>query len=340
MSTDWSAGSFLDRLEREFGDIHGASGRCIAVSNGTTALHLCLLTLDLRPEDEVVITGWGFAAAANMVRMIGARPVFCDVDAESWVATAETIEPLIGARTKAVVVIHNYGVLSPLAPIQRLLQERGIILIEDCAEALFSRYDGGMAGCFGDLSTWSFQSTKTISCGEGGMVLAKSAAQLERMRLIRSHGMKSHPKYVHWELGHNFRLTNIQAAVAFAQLEKRDTIIENRRRIYDFYRAALADLPLQFQGVPAGVDPVFWGLGVRLAPGVRKSRAAVMAELAAAGIETRPGFVAFSAQPIYQADALPVSDELSASVFSLPYPADLNRQEIEHIVRALRAVLS
>jgi len=340
-STHWSAGPFLERLEAEFAALLGVgTDCCLAVANGTAALHLPLLALGLQPDDEVVITGWGFAAAANMTRLVGAKPVFCDVDADSWVATAETIAPVLSSRTRAVVVIHNYGIVSPMTEIVQLLRDRNIVLVEDCAESLFSRIDGDMSGSFADIAIWSFQATKTISCGEGGMVVSKSAALTEKMRLVRSHGMRTNPKYVHWELGHNFRLTNVQAAIAVAQLEKREEIIRTRRHVYDRYRASLNHLPVRLQHVPPDVEPVMWGLGMIADERVGKSRGEVMARLDEAGIETRPGFVAFSAQPIYRADPLPVSDRLSDNVFSLPFPPDLKDEDIDYIASSLAAVLA
>jgi perosamine synthetase len=187
------------------------------------------------------------------------------------------------------------------------------------------------------MASWSLQSTKTVACGEGGLLLVQDKDALDQARLVRSHGMRSEPKYMHVVVGHNFRLTNIQAAVACAQLEAFDRIATMRRQVYAAYVERLRELPVRLQAIPADVDPIMWALGLLPLPDVRRSRAEIMAAMAARGVETRPGFGSFSVQPMFRAPPMPVSDRLGAELLSVPFPADLSEAEMERIVSALRA---
>jgi perosamine synthetase len=341
-STMLSGGAYVERLETEFAQLHGLPGAAISVSNGTAALYLALLGLGVGPQDEVIVPGWCFAAAANMALACGAQPVFADVRADTWLIDPGAVEKLITPRTKAVIAVHTYGVVAEMPALAELARRHGLALIEDCAEALFSRLEGRLAGAFGDVSCFSFQATKTVTCGEGGMVLVQDAGLRERMRLIRNHGMRPERKYWHCLVGHNFRLTNLQAAVACAQLAHREEIVRLRARLWHGYRQRLSGAAaLTFQHVPAGVEPVIWAVAVRLDPaecGV--SRDAAIEQLAQRGVETRPGFHAFSEQPLYRARPLPNAAVVAPQVLSLPSAPDLSDAELDYISETLRELLS
>lgn len=307
------------------------------MSNGTTAIHLAYLALGIQAGDEIVVPGFGFLAAANVALHMSARPVFCEVDPQTWCMRAEDIAPALTARTKAIVVVHTYGNVCDMGPILALAKERGIVVIEDAAEAFPSRYRGSLAGTLGTIGTYSFQATKTITTGEGGMVVTHDDALCERMALYRSHGLRRKKHYWHEVPGLNFRLTNMQAALGCAQIEKLDRIVAERHRVYAAYRDRLAGISgVTLQEFQPDVEPVVWAIAVRLDPAAfSQGRDTVLAQMLEAGIELRPGFYSPSQIEYFGCPPLAICDDLSASIVSLPSYPTLTEQEIERVCAQL-----
>lgn len=338
-STWISGGPYVDRLERDFSRFVGTP-QTLVVSNGTAALHLAYLGAGIGVGDEVIVPGFAFMAAANMARMVGAIPVFADVDPDSWNMTAETVAPLVTDQTRAIVPVHTYGNVCDLEPLLQVGRDRNILVIEDAAESIGSRYRGSMSGTLAPMGVYSFHATKTITTGEGGAVVTSDDALAERMRLYRSHGM-ARTRYLHEVTGHNFRLTNLQAAVGCAQLEQIDYIIAKRAKVYETYRARLGSMRgVVMQGVGVDVSPVMWAVGVRLdLTHYPQGRDAVMDGMSALGIETRPGFYAASAMShIYGVQSLPVSEALAASIIVLPSSPALDAIRIHRVCDALASL--
>lgn len=338
-STWISGGPYVDRLEAEFGKYCGAR-HVLAVSNGTAALHLAYLVADIGAGDEVIVPGFAFMAAANMARMTGATPVFADVDPRTWCVTAETVAPLVSERTRAIVPVHTYGNVCALDPLLVLARDRGILVIEDAAESIGSTYRGRMSGTIGPLGTYSFHATKTITTGEGGAVATTDDELASRMRLYRSHGMAK-TRYLHEVVGHNFRMTNLQAAIGVAQLEQVERIVARRAEVYATYRDRLDDMPgVSLQVVEDDVCPVMWAIGIRLAPDrYPQGRDAVMGGMAAAGIETRPGFYPASAMPhLYGSQDLPHSEAVAKSVLVLPSGPCLDDAQLHRVCDTLHGL--
>lgn len=340
-STFISGGEYVERLEREFSGYHGMAGRGITVSNGTTALELALLGLGVAAGDEVIVPGWCFAAAANMVLARGATPVYVDVLPDTWLIDPELVEAAITPRTKVILPVHTYGNVCDMPRLCEIGARHDVAVIEDCAESLFSRYDGRLAGTWGSIGCFSFQATKTITTGEGGFVLAQDAQLCDDMRLIRNHGMRPSRKYWHEVVGYNFRLTNVQAAIGCAQFGHRETLVSMRRRMFESYRARLSDVPgVRLQHFSDRVTPVVWAVAIEIDPErIGHSRDALMVLLQERGIETRNGFCSFSEQPLYGAPPLRHSERLASNVISFPSPPDLTEEEIERICSELRSLL-
>lgn len=335
-STWISGGPFVDRLERELTTFSG-SPFALAVSNGTTAIHLAYLGMGLQPGDEVIVPGFCYLAAANIALQMGIKPVFADVDPETFCVTAETIEAVITQRTKLIVVVHTYGNVCEMDDIMSLAKSRGVLVLEDAAESFASKYKGRQSGAIAQLGTYSFQATKTITSGEGGMVLTDNEELKQRMALYRSHGVLGR-RYWHELPGHNFRLTNLQAALGCAQLQRLDSIIKERKRIHETYRYVLmGEGGVRLQLFRPDVDPVLWALAVELDPvAYPQGRDNVIEQLAAVGIETRNGFYAASQIPIYpDCPALPVCERLASNIISLPTFPSLTDQQISHISKQL-----
>jgi perosamine synthetase len=340
-STAISGGPFIDRFENEFCQFHGNGSRGLLVANGTAALELPMRALGIGPGDEVIVPGFGFAAAANMTLACGAKPVLADVTDDTWLIDPEDVRRRLRPHTRAIVAVHSYGNLCDLAALADIAREAGVALIEDCAESLFSRYRERPCGTWGDVGTFSFQATKTITCGEGGLVLARDAKLVERMRLIGSHGMRADKKYWHHTVGYNFRLTNLQAAMLCAQWRHREELAQRRRQVYGWYQARLADHPgLRFPRICDEVAPVMWAVAIRLDPNrIRMDRDALIVRMLADGIETRPGFYPLSAQPPFAGPPVGNSERLASQIISLPASPTLAEAEVDQVCARLLALV-
>jgi len=338
-STWISDGEFVQRMESELREILDTPC-AITTSNGTTSLMLAYITLDLKPSDEVIVPAFSFAAPANMAITMGAKPVYVDVDPDTWLMCPNAVKAAISERTKLIVPVHSYGNVCEMEAICDIAEKHSIAVLEDTAEALFSTYHGKQAGTVGDIGSFSFQATKTITTGEGGAICINHG-DIEALegaaRLYRSHGMQGKKRYWHEVAGHNFRLTNMQAAMGCAQLEAREDIIENKNRVYARYKVHLESQPgLTMQAITTGCAPVMWAISVALDLEAFPARDIVIETLREMhGIDTRPGFYAFSDMPPYDAPECLNSNRLSNTVISLPSSTLLSDEDIDRICEVL-----
>lgn len=343
-STWLSGGGYLEKFEKSLASSL-ALPNAFVVANGTAALQLAFLVIDLKPGDEVIVPAFGFMAAANVLKLMNATPVFADIDKNHWGITSETIASKITEKTKAIIVIHNYGVVADMEAIKNLSVSKGLYLIEDCAESIFSKYNGKYCGSFGDLSTFSFHATKTIATGEGGMVSCKSEILADKLKLIRSHGLRREKKhYWHEYYGNNFRLSNILAAIGLGQLEKAEEIIENKYRVVSRFKNQLGENNrIKFQEIPSECEPVIWAIAISL-HNLTISRDKVMDDLKLMGIESRPGFYTPDQLDLYNngfpKDNFPVANTISSSVIVLPSYPKLLDEEIDTICEILEDIIS
>ena len=270
-----SLGKYVGRFERDFAAFcearHG-----VATSNGTTALHLCLATLGIGPDDEVLVPSLTFVSTANVVRYTGATPVLVDADPRTWGMDAADARRKLTARTRAIIPVHLYGHPVDLDPLLALAAEHELDIVEDAAEAHGARYKGRRVGALGRLGAFSFYGNKIITTGEGGMVVTNDPALAERAAFLRDHAMDPRRRYYHPEIGFNYRMTNIQAAIGCAQLEQIDAILARRKAIAAAYEVGLAGI----RGLSATADRTLGrervldvlrarGAGVRGRPGSR-----------------------------------------------------------------------
>jgi perosamine synthetase len=338
LRSSWiSGGPYVERLEKDFARYHGARF-CITTSSGTSALHLALLAIGAGPGDEVIVPGFTFIAPVNMVIATGAKPVYADIDPATWCVDTACVERKISTKTKAIVAVHPYGNVCAMITLQRLARRHNLYLIEDVAEAPFSRYCGKLAGTFGDIGCFSFQATKAITTGEGGCVLTSNRKLYGMMRVIRDHGMSRKRQYWHDCLGYNFRLTNIQAALGCAQFKNLSKIISAKRKIYVLYRRYLKNEEgIRFQCFNPEVQPVVWCVTVEIDPAVfGANRDSLIRRLLSSGIETRPGFYPASTMPFYRAPSLPVAEHISARVISLPSFLAVTESQIRYVCARLK----
>jgi perosamine synthetase len=333
-----SLGEYIARFEEGFAAFCGVRYG-VAVSNGTVALHLALVVLDIGPGDEVVLPSLTFVATANAVRYTGAEPVFADSDPLTWGLDPVDVARKITPRTKAILPVHLYGHPVDLQPLQDLAGRHGLFLIEDAAEAHGARYRGRRVGSFGQLNTFSFYGNKIITTGEGGMLTSDDERLVERARFLRDHAMSPDNRYWHPEIGYNYRMTNLQAALGVAQLEQIETFIERKRQIARSYRELLAGIPgLELQGEADWASSVFWMFSVLVTDTFHGTRADLAAYLRSRGIDSRPFFHPLHVLPPYaRGESLPAAERLASQGLNLPSGVTLTDRDLERVSRAIRA---
>jgi perosamine synthetase len=338
-----STGPYVQTFETEFARQCGTRA-AICVCNGTVALHLALLALDVRAGDEVLVPSLTYIATANAVRYVGAEPVFVDVDAETWCIDPEVLEASITRRTKGIIAVHLYGHPADMDAINHVAAIHGLWVIEDAAEAHFARYKGRPVGSLSPLATFSFYGNKIITCGEGGAITL-SDPQLElRIKTLRGQGVDPNRRYFFPVTGYNFRLTNVACALLCAQLEHHEKMIDRRKELFLGYRKALKGIPgIGFQPVAEWAEPAPWLFCITVDEEIYgRTRNELMCFLAEEGIETRPFFVALHRLPPFREESqrrgevLPITDRLSASGINLPTYTNLGDREIDEIVGVIR----
>jgi perosamine synthetase len=335
LTSTWisSNGEYIRKFEQSFADYVG-SDHAVAVCNGTVALHLALSALELGPGDEVIVPTFTYIASVNTIAQTGATPVFVDCNEDTWVIDGADVERLITPRTRAIMAVHLYGGLCDLAQLRALAERRGLHLVEDASEALGCSWNGRHAGTWGACGTFSFYGNKTITTGEGGMVVTNDAYLAERLRLLRGQGQHPTRRYWHVELGFNYRMTNICAAIGLAQMERLDQILERKRSIAARYRQRLQNQGVLFQARHPEVKSGEWLATVLLPDEI--DRDAVMDRLDAEGVECRPTFCCAHHMPMYEAPfALPRSEAISRRGISLPSHPLLSDEDIDQVCDSL-----
>lgn len=334
-----SQGKYVKEFEAVFAKYH-LSAHSLAVSNGTVALHLALVALGVGKGDEVIVPNLTFAASVNAIIYTGAVPVLSEVDAETWNIDVKAASKLLTKRTKAIMLVHLYGQPCEMDELILFANENKLLVIEDCAEALGSYYKNKPVGVFGDAATFSFFGNKTITTGEGGMILFKSKIIADRAAVLRDHGMNKAKRYWHDHVGFNYRLTNIQAAIGVAQFERLHIFVEKKIRIGKRYTECLRKYNY-FQTPVENSDIVnsHWLYTFVILEGSPFNREDFTKYLLANQIETRPTFYSLHEMPPYKkfkrSKILKNSIFISKNGISLPSSVDLLESEIDHICEAI-----
>ena len=345
LETGWvsSVGRFVGDFEASFARFIGVD-HAISVCNGTCALHLALVGLGVGPGDEVIVPTLTYVASANAVTYCGATPVLADAEPVSMNLDPARIEALITPRTKAIIAVHLYGHPADMDALADIANRHGIALVEDAAEAHGASYKGRTVGSIGRVAMFSFFGNKILTTGEGGMLTTNDAELAARLRLHRGQGMDPKRRYWFPVVGYNYRMTNIQAAIGLAQLEKVDEHLEARQRVRRWYDERLADLSSWLH--PPTVHPwahhSFWMYTVLLSSSAPCTRNELMARLEADGIETRPVFYPMHVMPPYldKSRDYPVADMLAARGMNLPTHGLLTEEDVDFVVARLRAHLT
>jgi len=346
ISTGWisSEGPFVSKFESEFAAKVGREFG-IAVSNGTAALDIAFELIDLQPGDEVIIPAFTIISCVHQIIRRGAIPVLIDCDSNTWNMDTALIESRISTRTRAILVVHIYGLPTNMADIERITQQHGLFLIEDAAEAHGLSFDGRPCGSFGDVSTFSFYPNKLITTGEGGMLVTNNPELSNRAKALRNLCF-SQPRYVQEQLGWNYRMTNIQAAIGVAQLERWDEFLARKKAIGAKYNSLLSGLD-QIQ-LPLSstqhAENVYWVYGIVMR---NDADGNTMSELLAAkGIGTRNFFCPMHLQPallrqgLFAQESYPSAEFLWKYGIYLPSGVGITDEEIEYVSHSLNSVLA
>jgi perosamine synthetase len=339
LDTGWISGSgkYVRAFEDGFADFCGVK-HALCVANGTVALHLALVALGVGPGDEVIVPDLTYVASANTVTYCGARPVLVDVDPATWTLSPEAVARAITPATKAIMPVHIYGHPADMDPLRELAERHDLALVEDAAESHGAEYRGRRTGGLGRVATFSFYGNKIITTGEGGMVTTDDDDLARRMRLLRGQGMDPERRYWFPAVGYNYRMTNVQAAIGLAQLERVDWFIERRREVAAWYSRHLADAGLLLPAQADWATNVYWLYSVCVPAGV--DRDLIMQQMAAEGVETRPFFHPIHRLPPYfdpQGDArFPVTTDLAARGLNLPSSANLVEDDVVRVSELLK----
>jgi len=344
IETVWisSQGDYIDKFQDAFAAYHGG-GEALSTSSGTTALHLALVALGIGVGDEVIVPNISFGASANVVIHAGAKPVFVDIDPETWTLDVHALEGVLTSRTKAIMPVHLYGHPCDMDPIVAFAREHGLKVIEDCAEALGAEYKGRKVGLLGDVGCYSFFANKVITTGEGGMVLTEDAELMERMLLYRDHGMSKQRRYWHVVPGYNYRMTNLQAALGLAQMERIEQFLAQRESVVAMYDERLGDLKgIRTPSTATWARNIYWLYSIQVDHEIIGiTRDELAGRLQEHGVDTRPVFPPLHDQPAYGGSDLdfPVSREFSERGLSLPTGNTLTIDDTERVCNILRDIV-
>lgn len=355
--TGWvsSAGKFIEEFEEGWakycGRRHG-----IAVSNGTVALQLAVTSLGLEPGDEVILPTFTIISCAQAVVYNGGIPVLVDSDPRTWCMDVEQVKNKITPRTRAIMPVHIYGHPVDMDPLLELAQKHGLAIIEDAAEAHGAEYLSGRhgshptwrsCGSFGNLSCFSFYANKLITTGEGGMVLTDDPQLADKARSLRNLCFQPERRFYHEELGYNFRLTNLQAALGLAQLERMDEIVARKRWIGQSYTTRLRDIQgLHLPAEEPWAHNVYWMYGVVLSDNIGMDASMFAQRLREHDIDTRPFFLGMHEQPVFQHRGLflneryPIAERIARQGLYLPSGLALTEGQLMQVCEAVHKVLS
>jgi perosamine synthetase len=329
---------YILRFEQQFRE-HLGSRHAIAASSGTGAIELGLAGLGIGPGDEVILGDINWIASAAPIVHLGASPVLVDVRPDTWCLDPAAVEAAITPRTRAILAVHLYGNLCDMDALSAIAQRHGLALVEDAAEAIGSVWHGRRAGSMGAFGAFSFHGTKTVTTGEGGVFVTDDDALYERVLTLSNHGRARGEARQFWpeRIGFKFKMSNLQAAIGCAQLERIDTLVAGKRRVFEYYRNALAGLPLALNPEPAGTRNGYWMPTLVADPGSGFDRQRLLGRFAEENIDGRVFFWPLSSLPMFAGQPRhAISDSLSGRALNLPSYHDLSSADMDRVVRLVR----
>lgn len=341
-----SEGNFIREFEEKWAAYCGMTYG-IAVSNGTVALEIAVSALNLQPGDEVIMPSFTIISCAQAVTNNGCKPVLVDCDLETWCMDVSQVEAKITPRTRAIMPVHIYGHPVDMDPLYDLARKHNLVILEDAAEVHGGEYKGRKCGGLGDISCFSFYANKIVTTGEGGMVLTNDEAQAEQLRSLRNLCFRKERRFHHTELGNNYRMTNIQAAIGVAQVGRIEESVQKKRRMAGAYAEQLGGV----KGISLPVERiwaknVYWMYGLVLDPSTGMDAAEFARRLVEEGVMTRPFFLGMHEQPVFHEMGLffgehyPVTEQIARQGLYLPSGLTLTLEQIQRVGNAVKTVLT
>jgi perosamine synthetase len=351
-ASDWygGAGQALRKFEQAFAESVGVK-HAIGLPHCTAGLHLGLLALGVGPGDDVIVPDITWVATAAPIFYVGAKPVFADIDPVSWCVTPETIERVLTPRTKAIIVVDLYGAMPDMAGIREVAKRHGIPVLEDAAQSIGAQIDGAKAGSFGDVATFSFHGSKTLTTGEGGMLVTDLTKHYDRCLFLRDHGRPagSFRSFMSTEVGYKYKMSGLQAAFGLGQLERLDELVTKKRQIFGWYQERLEGVPgLQLNFEAPGTRNTYWMVTIITDRAYGFTHQSMMSYFDALEIETRPFVHPLSALPAFASapDAVAARErnvhsyDLSPRGLNLPSALMLEEGQVDRVCTAVRQLLA
>jgi perosamine synthetase len=333
-----SKGPYINQFETQFAakiDVEHAT----SVSNGTVALHLALLALGIGPGDEVIVPTFTYIASVNAIKYVGATPIFVDSNSDDWQLNPVEANLRVTSKTKAIMAVHLYGNPCDMLKILEIAKRNNLFVIEDCAEAIGTLINGRHVGTFGDVATFSFFGNKTITTGEGGMVVSRNPKIIRLVQRLKGQGLAEGREYWHDLVGYNYRMTNLCAAIGLAQLDKLDKILELKTSIAEFYFEEFANTSIRFQSINSSDRSSHWMCSILCASD--EDRENVRRQLSNNQIETRPLFFPVHTMEMYKTgESLPVAEMLNRRGLNLPSFPGLNLDELKLIANIVKSAIN
>ena len=346
--TGWisSEGRFIGEFERSFAQYCGVS-HGVAVCNGTVALEIALAALALPPGSEVILPSFTIISCVAAVLRTGGVPVLVDCEPDTWCLDVAEVERKITGQTRAIMPVHVYGHMADMNPLSELARKFNLAIVEDAAEAHGAVYHGRRAGGIGTMGCFSFYANKIVTTGEGGMVVTDDAGLAERARSLRNLCFRKDQRFLHTELGYNFRMTNLQAAIGLAQIERIEDHVARKRRMAALYGERLRDLrAIRLPAERSGVKNVYWMYGIVLEDAVPMDAGALGERLKESGVDSRPFFLGMHEQPVlrdrglFAGESYPVTERLARRGLYLPSGLGLGEADIDRVCAAVRGCLA
>lgn len=338
LDTSWisAKGKFVEQFETAFAKYIGID-HAITVSNGTVALHLALIALGIGSGDEVIVPTLTYVASVNAIAYTGAVPVFVDSRQDNWQVDPEDIERKITKKTKAIMVVHLYGHAADMARIMQIAEKYNLFVVEDCAEGFGTYFEKKHVGTFGDISTFSFYGNKTITTGEGGMVVTNDETLYTRAAHLKDQGMAKFRQYWHDVIGYNYRMTNICAAIGLAQLEQADTFLRQKREIAGWYKKYLQGTPVAFHREDENVRHSYWMCSILVPKSAERD--SLRAFLEERNVETRPVFYPVHTMPMYSQryQRHKNAEDIGWRGMNLPSWQGLQEEQVKYICDVIHA---
>lgn len=334
-----SLGKYIDIFEEKFA-IYCGTKYAVATSNGTTALHLALVSLGITADDEVIIPDLTFVATGSAVKYIGAKVITVDIDEDTLCISPKAIKKVITLKTKAIIPVHLYGHPANMEEINKIAKEYNLFVIEDAAEAHGAEVNGKKVGSLSNAGVFSFYGNKIITSGEGGMITTDDEILYKKMRYLRDHAMSKEKRYWHTEIGFNYRMTNLQAALGVAQFERIDELLAKKKKIFEWYQNGLKDVKgIKLNEQASWAKNVYWMVCLELDGYKENQRDEFIQKLKVKNIDSRPYFYPVSDMPVYDDANTPITHKVYQRGLNLPSYFDITKEQVEYICKELKELL-